>query len=41
MLPLEVLWAERIGATALAKRDITDPKRREAVADLMNGYRRI
>ncbi|MCH8286749.1 2-oxoacid:ferredoxin oxidoreductase subunit beta [candidate division KSB1 bacterium] len=41
VLPLEMLWAEKIGPTALAKRNIFDPKRKEAVRDLMENVRRI
>ena len=41
MLPLEILWADAIGPTALAKRNIFDPKRKEVVRELMSMFQRI
>ncbi len=39
--PLEALWAEKIGPRALAKRDITNPKRKKVVRNLMSSFQRI
>lgn len=40
-LPLEAVWADKIGPIALAKRDITDPARKENVRRLMKRYQKI
>ena len=39
--PLELLWAEKIGPRALAKRDITNPNRKTTVQELMSSFQRI